>query len=72
MQKFRMPGQDGLIDTMCDLIVDAVGALVACIAGWLYIRRKKDVLFNDYFDEWFESERIKNAEMEEKDKKQEP
>ena len=29
-----------------------------------YIKRKKDVLFNEYFDEWFESERIKNEEKE--------
>lgn len=64
MQKFRMPGQDGLVDTMCDLIVDTVGAIVACIGGYIYIKRRKDVLFNDYFDEWFESERIKNMENE--------
>ena len=61
MQKFRMPGQDGLVDTMNDLIVDAIGAIVACIGGYIYIKRKKDVLFNDYFDEWFESERIKKT-----------
>ncbi|MBE5822282.1 MAG: hypothetical protein E7311_06850 [Clostridiales bacterium] len=60
MQKFRLPGQDGLVDTMDDLIVDAVGSLVACIFGWIYMKKKKDTLFNDYFDEWFESERIKN------------
>lgn len=64
MQKFRMPGQDGLVDTMSDLIVDAIGAIVACIGGYIYIKRKKDVLFNDYFDEWFESERIKSTEKE--------
>lgn len=64
MQKFRMPGQDGLVDTMCDLIVDTVGAIVACIGGYIYIKKRKDVLFNDYFDEWFESERIKNMEKE--------
>lgn len=62
MQKFRMPGQDGLVDTMVDLIVDTVGAIIACIAGYRYIKKRKDVLFNDYFDEWFESERIRNAE----------
>lgn len=56
MQKFRMPGQDGLIDTMTDLIVDALGALVACIVGWLYIKKRNDVLFNDYFDRWFKKE----------------
>jgi len=57
MQKFRMPGQDGLVDTMEDLIVDTLGAVVACIGGWIYMKQKKDTLFNDYFDEWFESER---------------
>ena len=62
MQKFRMPGQDGLVDTMEDLMVDAIGALVACIAGWKYMKKKKDTLFNNYFDEWFESERIKKGE----------
>ena len=66
MQKFRMPGQDGLVDTMVDLIVDAVGAIVACIGGYVYIKKKKDVLFNDYFDEWFESERVKNDGKENK------
>ena len=57
MQKFRLLGQDGLVDTMEDLIVDAIGAIIACAVGSLYIKKKKDVLFNDYFDEWFESER---------------
>ncbi len=65
MQNFRMPGEDGLVDTMCDLIVDTIGAIIACIGGYIYIKRKKDVLFNDYFDEWFESERIKNGEEKE-------
>lgn len=61
MQKFRMPGQDGLVDTMEDLIVDTIGAIIACIGGWIYMKQKNDTLFNNYFDEWFESERIKNA-----------
>lgn len=63
MQKFRMPGQDGLVDTMEDLIVDTIGAIVACIGGWIYMKQKKDTLFNDVFDEWFESERIKNEKL---------
>ena len=63
MQKFRMPGQDGLVDTMEDLIVDTIGAIVACIGGWIYMKKKKDTLFNNYFDEWFESERIKNSKL---------
>ena len=65
MQKFRMPGQDGLVDTMEDLIVDTIGAIVACIGGWIYMKQKKDTLFNDVFDEWFESERIKNEKIKE-------
>lgn len=64
MQKFRMPGQDGLVDTMEDLIVDTLGAVIACVFGWIYMKKKKDTLFNDYFDEWFESERIKNLKSE--------
>jgi len=66
MQKFRLPGQDGLVDTMEDLIVDSIGASVACIFGWIYIKNKKDTLFNNYFDKWFKSERIKNKNKEEK------
>lgn len=27
------------------------------------MKKKKDTLFNDYFDEWFESEKIKNAKL---------
>ena len=65
MQKFRMPGQDGLVDTMEDLIVDTIGAIIACIGGWIYMKQKKDTLFNNYFDEWFESERIKNEKIKE-------
>jgi len=62
MQKFRMPGQDGLLDTMEDLIVDAVGSLIACIGGWIYMKKKKDTLFNNFFDKWFKSESVKNEE----------
>lgn len=68
MQKFREIGQDGLVDTMTDLLVDTVGALIACVIGIKYIKKNKDVLFNDYFDNWFESERIKNAKSEEHNK----
>lgn len=53
MQKFRMPDEDGLIDTMIDLFVDAGGALVACIAGWFYIKKKNDVSFSKVFSTWF-------------------
>ena len=65
MQRFRMPWEDGLVDTMGDLLVDTIGAIIACIGGWIYMKKKKDTLFNDYFDEWFESERIKNVKLQE-------
>lgn len=57
MQKFRMPGQDGLVDTMEDLIVDTIGAIVACVFGWLYIKQENDTIFNNYFDRWFSKDR---------------
>ena len=60
MQKFRLPGQDGLVDTMQDLIIDSIGALITSIIGWIYLKKGKDPLFNNYFDRWFKSERIKN------------
>ena len=63
MQKFRLPGQDGLVDTMEDLIVDAIGAIIACIFGWRYMKKRKDTLFNRYFDRWFEPGKIENAEF---------
>ena len=53
MQRFRLPGEDGLIDTMEDLIVDTIGAIVACIIGWIYMKRQNDTLFNNFFDKWF-------------------
>ena len=36
------------------------GARVACIFGALYIKKHKDSLFNNYFDDWFEDERKRN------------
>lgn len=73
MQKFRLPGQDGLVDTMQDLIVDSIGALVACAFGWMYIKNKKDPLFNNYFDKWFKLDKtqIKNKKDKKKDNKKE-
>ena len=63
MQRFRLPGEDGLVDTMEDLIVDTIGALVACVFGWIYMKKQNDTLFNNYFDNWFLSERKKNAKL---------
>ena len=63
MQKFRLPGQDGLVDTMEDLIVDTIGALVACVFGWLYIKQENDTIFNNYFDKWFSKDRKRKAKL---------
>ena len=63
MQRFRLPGEDGLVDTMNDLIVDAVGAGIACFLGWLYIKQQNDTLFNNFFDKWFISENKKNEQV---------
>lgn len=60
MQRFRLPGEDGLLDTMEDLIVDSIGAIVACIFGWIYMKKEKDTLFNNYFNKWFKKDKIKN------------
>jgi hypothetical protein len=41
MQKPMLGDPSGLTDTMIDLIVDALGALVVSVAGYLYLRRGK-------------------------------
>ena len=71
MQRFRLPGEDGLVDTMNDLIVDTIGVGITCLFGWLYIRKQNDTLFNNYFDKWFISERKKNEELKNKDDNEE-
>lgn len=45
---FTFEMQNGsLVDTMVDLIVDSVGALIISIAGYIYIKRgKEDYMFN--------------------------
>lgn len=53
MQRFRLENQDGLIDTMTDLFVGLIGAIITAIVGFVYIKRKNDVLFRDYFKSWF-------------------
>ena len=59
MQKFRYPelGQDGLVDTMSDLFVYALGALITSVIGYFYIQKKNDVLLRDYFKSWFRHEK---------------
>ncbi len=42
MQKPMLGDPSGLTDTMIDLIVDAGGAMVVSIAGYLYMKREND------------------------------
>jgi hypothetical protein len=39
--------KNGLVDTMWDLIVDGIGALVIAFLGYLYIRKQRKVLILD-------------------------
>ena len=41
MQKPMLGDPSGLTDTMWDLIVDTLGAAVACIMAWIYMRRAR-------------------------------
>ena len=68
MQKFRLPGQDGLVDTMEDLIVDAIGALIVSIVGYIYMNDEKKILRRKVrMEEWFKKQT--ELEMNEEDKK---
>lgn len=41
MQKFRLPEEDGLIDTMVDLFVDTLGAFIVATVGYIYMKNNK-------------------------------
>lgn len=43
MQKFRFAGEDGLVDTMTDLIVDTIGAFVVTASSYLIIKVKSKI-----------------------------
>jgi hypothetical protein len=48
MQKPMLGDPFGLTDTMWDLIVNAIGALVISVAGWRYLSRGR----SSYLDDW--------------------
>lgn len=67
MQKFRLPGEDGLIDTMTDLIVDTIGALIVTAIGYIYMKDEKKILKRKVkIEKWFEKQ--SELEMTEDDK----
>ena len=67
MQKFRMPGEDGLVDTMTDLIVDAIGALIVTTVGYIYMKDEKKMLKKKVkLEEWFKKQTELEMDMENK------
>ena len=68
MQKFRLPGEDGLVDTMIDLIVDSIGAAIVAIIGYIYMNDKNKLLKKKVnMGDWLKKQR--ELEMREEDKK---
>lgn len=67
MQKFRMPGEDGLVDTMTDLIVDTIGALIVTTVGYIYMKDEKKMLKKKVkIEEWFKKQTELEMDMENK------
>lgn len=52
MQKPMFGDPSGLTDTMCDLIVDALGALVIAVMGWRYLG---DADQESFLERWIDS-----------------
>jgi len=52
MQKPMFGDLSGLTDTMCDLIVDALGALVISVMGWRYLRNPQE---QSFLERWIDA-----------------
>lgn len=52
MQKPMLGDPSGLTDTMWDLIVDAIGALVISVLGWRYLKKADRTSF---LERWIDS-----------------
>jgi uncharacterized membrane protein YjdF len=48
MQKPMLGDPSGLTDTMWDMIVNAIGALIISIAGYWYLKRRRDFFVKDW------------------------
>jgi uncharacterized membrane protein len=51
MQKPMFDDASGLTDTMWDLIVNALGALVICVFAWVYMRKER----RSFVEEWVQA-----------------
>lgn len=54
MQKQMMGDPSGLTDTMWDMIVNAIGALMISLTGWWYLRSKKNYFVKEWIKKFIE------------------
>jgi hypothetical protein len=52
MQKPMLGDDSGLTDTMWDLIVDVIGALIISLLGWWYLIRRKRSFIEVWIDKF--------------------
>jgi len=55
MQKPMLDDPSGLTDTMWDLIVDALGALVISVFGWWYLKRRERSFIEDWIAKFIDN-----------------
>jgi len=48
MQKAMLSDSSGLTDTMWDMIVNAIGALIISFLGWRYLKRQQIFFIRDW------------------------
>lgn len=67
MQKFRMPGEDGLVDTMTDLIVDTIGPFIITMIGYIYMKDENKMLKKKVnIEDWFKKQTELEIDIENK------
>jgi hypothetical protein len=54
MQKPMMGDPSGLTDTMWDMIVNAIGALIISLTGWWYLKAQKNYFVKDWIGKFIE------------------
>lgn len=54
MQKEMWGDPSGLTDTMWDVIVNAMGALIVSVNGWLYLRQNKTFIIQEWIHNFIE------------------
>lgn len=59
MQKAMFDDPSGLTDTMCDLIVDIIGALIISLLGWWHMHRRRA----SFIDAWIRKFVARNPHM---------